>query len=77
MKVSNKKVKKAEQKISERLKDARINSGYSQQSLAVLAGVDRKTVNRIENGHFSPNMATFVRLCSVLKVKPSAIVRGI
>jgi len=34
----------------------------SQDQLAQLAGIDRKTVNRIENGHFSPSIDTLTRL---------------
>jgi putative transcriptional regulator len=45
----------------------------SQDKLARLAGIDRKTVNRIENGHFSPSLETITRLanalnCTVIKL---------
>jgi putative transcriptional regulator len=45
----------------------------SQEKLARLAGIDRKTVNRIENGHFSPSLETMTRLanalnCTVIKL---------
>ncbi|NBO57256.1 MAG: XRE family transcriptional regulator, partial [Actinobacteria bacterium] len=36
-----------------------------------------KTVNRIENGHFSPSLDTLFRLCKALKVKPEALVKGL
>lgn len=77
MKISKKKLQRAEAIVSERLKEARVKSGFSQQGLAGVAGVDRKTVNRIENGHFSPSVETLVRLCSAMNVKVSAITKGI
>jgi transcriptional regulator with XRE-family HTH domain len=40
-----------------------------------LAGVDRKTINRIENGHFSPALDTLVRLSSALSVAPSSLLK--
>jgi DNA-binding XRE family transcriptional regulator len=43
----------------------------SQDNLAQLAGIDRKTINRIENGHFSPTLDTITRVCVVLKITPS------
>lgn len=63
--------------ISKRLKFYRIESGLSQQALSDYAGVDRKTVNRIENGHFSPNIETLLRLTTALDVTPAEIFKGI
>ena len=68
---------KKEQKVSSRLYDLRIERELSQDKLAQKAGIDRKTVNRIENGHFSPNLSTLIRLCSALKVKTSDVLAGI
>jgi hypothetical protein len=68
---------KKEQKVSSRLYDLRIERELSQDKLAQKAGIDRKTVNRIENGHFSPNLSTLIRLCSALKVKTSDVLSGI
>jgi putative transcriptional regulator len=53
------------------LKETRLERGLSQQALADKSGIDRKTVNRIENNHYSPNMETFLSLCAALKVKPT------
>lgn len=68
---------KKELRVSARLRALRLERELTQQILADKAGVERKTVNRIENGHFSPNLSTLIRLCSVLKVKPSKILEGI
>jgi transcriptional regulator with XRE-family HTH domain len=45
----------------------------SQDELAQRAGIDRKTINRIENGHFSPTLDTITRLSLVLKIAPGAL----
>jgi len=55
----------------------RIDKGLSQDNLAKAAGIDRKTVNRIENGHFSPSLDTFFRLCIALDVRPADLMKGI
>jgi len=66
-----------ERKVAKRLLDLRTERGLSQSELADKAGLDRKTVNRIENDHFSPNLNTFIRLCKALKVKPSQVLESI
>jgi transcriptional regulator with XRE-family HTH domain len=55
--------------VAERLVELRTHHGLSQARLAELAGVDRKTINRIENGHFSPSLDTLTRLSVVLKCR--------
>ena len=52
--------------IGDYLREIRTAEGLSQEALAVKAGLDRKTVNRIENGLFSPSIDTLVRLCQIL-----------
>lgn len=63
--------------VRRRMRQLRMDAGISQDNLAKAAGIDRKTVNRIENGHFSPNLDTFFRLCVALDVRPSDIMKGI
>jgi len=57
--------------LANRLYELRIAADLSQAALAEVAGIDRKTINRIENGHFSPALDTLVRLGVALGVKPS------
>lgn len=64
-------VKNMRSVLSERLFDLRSANELSQAFLAELAGVDRKTINRIENGHFSPALDTIVRLSVALGIAPS------
>lgn len=68
---------KKELRVSARLKALRLERELTQDTLAKKAGLERKTVNRIENGHFSPNLSTLIRVCRVLKVKPSEVLEGI
>ena len=68
---------KKELRVSARLKALRLDRELSQDMLAQKAGLERKTVNRIENGHFSPNLSTLIRVCKALKVKPSEVLEGI
>lgn len=47
--------------------------GLSQGGLAERVGVDRKTINRIENGHHSTSVSTLTAIANGLGEKPSAI----
>lgn len=68
---------KQEKQVIERLRKFRESAELTQGTIAELAGIDRKTVNRIENGHFSPNLDTLLRLCCALDVKASELLKGI
>lgn len=57
------------------LHGTRLKQKITQEALAKKAGVDRKTVNRIENGWFSPSMDTFFRICGALGVKPVDVLK--
>ncbi len=68
--------KKMQRQVQSKFKTARLSLDLSQQAVADKAGIDRKTINRIENGHFSPNLDTFFRVCKVLKLKPQDVVKA-
>lgn len=72
-----KEIKLVEKEVARRLRAARTKADMSQQDLADACGVDRKTINRIENGHFSPNLNTLTRICSVMETKISVFLKGI
>lgn len=61
--------------LAARLYEFRQDHDLSQARLAEIAGVDRKTINRIENGHFSPAMDTIVRLGTALGVTAAEFLR--
>ncbi len=66
-------VKDMRKVLADRLFDLRSEADLSQARLAEIAGVDRKTINRIENGHFSPALDTIVRLSVALNISPSTL----
>jgi transcriptional regulator with XRE-family HTH domain len=68
-------VEKMRTVLAERLYNLRSAKDFSQAYLAALAGVDRKTINRIENGHFSPALDTIVRLSVALGIAPSDLLK--
>ena len=68
-------VKNMRNVLAERLYDLRSANELSQAFLAELAGVYRKTINRIENGHFSPALDTIVRLSVALGIAPSDLLK--
>lgn len=72
-KALNKKANSIKNNFATIVKELRIQKGYSQAQLAIIIGVDRKTINRIENGHFSPNLENLVKIFEVLDVKPQKV----
>lgn len=68
---------KNEKLVADRLREFRESAELTQGDLAKLAGIDRKTVNRIENNHFSPNLDTLLRLCVAMSIKPVKLFEGI
>ena len=49
------------------LKIVRIEKGFSQQKLADLVGVSRKTISSIETGQFNPTAKLALVLCIALE----------
>ncbi len=64
----DKQIQEQRESLSANILKLRSKNQLSQQALANLAGVDRKTVNRIECGHFSPSLDTLVRLGEAFKI---------
>lgn len=61
--------------VSRTLMRMRKSRELTQGQLADKSGVDRKTINRIENNWFSPSMDTFFRICGALGVKPVDVMK--
>lgn len=61
-------------RVGQRLRELREENELTQEELGKRAGIDRKTVNRIENGHFSPSIMTLFMLSDALRVKPSELI---
>ncbi|WP_292024566.1 MULTISPECIES: helix-turn-helix transcriptional regulator [unclassified Brevundimonas] len=54
-------------RLGSRLKDVRTAAGLTQQGLADLAGVSRKTINTVENGVFIPSTLLALDLARALE----------
>ena len=59
-------VNEKQRNVASNLIALREGASLTQLQLSELAGIDRKTINRIENGHFSPSVDTLTRLALVL-----------
>ena len=62
-----------EQKLALAIKHFRKSRGLSQEALAHKAGLDRKTINRIEQGHYAPTMTNFFSISAALEVEPQEL----
>lgn len=62
--------------LAENLRSRRLGENLTQDELAQRAGLERKTVNRIENGKLSPTIDTLVRLALVLRTSVSDLIDG-
>ena len=59
--------------ISESVRTHRTKKGWSQLELANRAGVDRKTVNRVENGRYAPSVETLLLVGDALGVSMNSL----
>ena len=50
------------------IKSLRLKANLSQEKLAQIAEIDRKSVSRIENGHLSPSMDILWAIADALKM---------
>ena len=48
------------------LKDRRVSRGYTQADMAIMTGIRRPNISRIESGRHSPTLETLLRVCDVL-----------
>ncbi len=69
-KILKAKISTQQELVAKQLRKLRIDAEMSQDNLAQLAGIDRKTINRIENGHFSPTLDTITRVCFLFNITP-------
>lgn len=55
--------------LKNRLKEARMEKGFSQQEMATMVGVSRNTISSIETGQFNPTAKLALILCIALDKK--------
>lgn len=56
------------------VKSARLRAELTQDDLALRAGIDRKSVSRLETGTYSPSLDRFMLVASALGVHASDLV---
>ncbi|MFJ3173137.1 helix-turn-helix domain-containing protein [Streptomyces roseus] len=61
--------------IGARLREARISAGLSQEKLAEAAGVDRKTISRLEVGISDIQLGVWLRIARAVHVSLADLVR--
>lgn len=59
-------MRKADLRVRNRVKLARVERGYTQQELADLIGVTRQTIGLIEAERYNPTIALCLRLAQAL-----------
>lgn len=62
--------------VGRRIRDARLWANLSQERLAERAGIDRKTISRIENGHMSPSLDHLLDIAEAAGVQAVCLVPG-
>lgn len=62
--------------IGKRLKDARIESGYTQEQIAEQLDVSRQTISSWENGRTFPDIVSVVSLSDIYDVSLDALIKG-
>ena len=62
-----------EERLRNRLREARGEKGLTQGQLAELIGVSRKTINTVENGVFTPSTILALKLARALETTVEAL----
>jgi len=57
-----------------RLRSTREDLGFTQEELADSAGISFTTLNRIEQGHVNPSLATIYAIAEALNISPKDLV---
>jgi len=68
LKAPNITIQESRQVIGNRMKEARLNSGMSQQDIAQILHCDQTTISRMERGTISPDCAQIRTLSSVFQL---------
>lgn len=66
-----------ERALGEELRNLRKARGFSQEALALEAGVERNYVSLIELGKNSPSIRVLFKLCETLRVFPSEVLAAV
>ncbi|WP_308409559.1 helix-turn-helix transcriptional regulator [Streptomyces sp. A3M-1-3] len=61
--------------IGDQIRAARIHANLTQQRVAETAGLDRPSLNRIEQGHVAPRIDTLIRIADAVGVPLATFIR--
>jgi Predicted transcriptional regulators len=61
--------------IGTRIREARLHANLTQEKLGELAGLDRQSINRIEQGHQAAVIDNLIRIADALRVPLADLVR--
>lgn len=61
--------------LGKKLRQARLEKGYTQQTLAELAGIGNVYLGEIERGQKMPSMNSFIRIIEVLNISADYVLR--
>lgn len=65
------------EKLGQRIKDLRIECGYTQKELAQLIGIAQNTIAQYESGAAKPSLDALVKLSNALKTTTDYLLCGI
>lgn len=63
--------------IGDELRKARLAAGLTQEDVALEANVDRSYISELEHDKKSPTVLMLFRLCRVIQVRPSELIRRV
>lgn len=55
------------------LREARLATGQSQETLALRVGMDRTFVSAAERGRKNPTLVSVIRICEGLEISPATL----
>lgn len=64
----------AAQKLGNKIRQLRIDLGYSQEKLGEITGIDRTYISGVERGVRNPSLRNIEKLAKALKAKVSELV---
>ncbi len=65
--------RKFEEAVGQNVKEFRLQRGWSQDYLASVIGTDKKQIQRVERGLYSPNLSTLTAIAKALGRQPSEL----
>jgi len=64
-------------KLGEKIINIRKNKGITQEKLALLSDIDRTYLARIEKGETNPSLKVLFKICRILKMKISSLLKNL